>query len=292
MIFNGISFTIVTGIIWTMLAVIYSGVASKQKSITGFMFLYSAFFTVLIWIFQFPQAVSLKEFSCIALAMVPSALAGLAGFQLLYQAMRHGSHAVAWTFTQSAMIWPCLGGWLIFHQPVRYLNLAGLLLIIAALCCLGISQNKDAEKKNSLLAIMLCIAAMIMQGISQFCTLFPGEWQMSKAALSWRLPVLALTGFIAWAIAAAIIRPALGKAVIKSSTIYSLVVAAGQITLFIAIDALTPVNMTGIVYPAAISICIILFALYCAVFRKEKLSIPAISGLTLLLAGVILLFWH
>ena len=120
MIFNGISFTIVTGIIWTMLAVIYSGVASKQKSIVSFMFFSTVFFALLIWIFRFPREISSAELGRVALAMIPAGLCGIAGFQMLFWAMRKGSHAVAWTFTQSAMVLPFLGGWLIFHQAVKW----------------------------------------------------------------------------------------------------------------------------------------------------------------------------
>ena len=291
-VFSGIAFTILTGVIWTVLGAVYSRVAGKQKSIVSFMFFSTVFFALLIWIFRFPQRISGDELGRVALAMIPAGLCGIAGFQMLYWAMRKGSHAVAWTFTQSAMVWPFLGGWLIFHQTVRWFNIGGLLLIIAALCLLGISQRKDGEKKNSPAAILLCIGAMVIQGVSQFCTLLPGEWGMSAAALSWRLPLLALNSLAVWTFAFILFRPGFDKDTLRMGGIYSCVTAAGQVTLYIAIDALTPAGMTGIVYPAAISICIMLFALYCAVFRKEKISIPVCCALVQLLLGVMLLFWH
>lgn len=291
-LFGGIAFTILTGVIWTVLGAVYSGVASKQKSIVSFMFFSTVFFALLIWIFRFPREISSAELGRVALAMIPAGLCGIAGFQMLFWAMRKGSHAVAWTFTQSAMVLPFLGGWLIFHQAVKWFNFSGLLLIISALCALGISQNKRAERKNSLAALCLCVGAMFIQGMSQFCTLLPGEWGMSEAALSWRLPLLALNSLAVWTGAFLALRPGFDKETFKMSGLYSFVTAAGQVTLYFAIDALTPAGMTGIVYPAAISICIMLFALYCALFRKEKITSLACCGLLQLLGGVILLFWH
>ena len=290
---NGSIFTIATGVIWTLVAVIYSAVAGKQKHFTSFMFFYSAIFALLICIFQTPQNASAAEICKVAYPIVPAALLGHLGFFALYLAMKKGSHAVAWTFTQSAMVMPFLGSWLFFNSQVKWVNFAGLALVILALCGLGASKkDKSAEEnKNSSLALIFSMIALLLTGLSQFCSLLPGELGSTEEALSWRLPIYSVAGVILWGAAALIMKAKIDRQVIKYGTVYGLVVAAGQVALYMAIDALASVDMVAIVYPAALSICIILFAVYCAIFRKEKLSKTAVSSLLLLLCGVILLFW-
>ena len=288
---SGSIFTFTTGIIWTLLAVVYSNAASKQKQIFGFMFFYSIVFAALIWIFQTPQTVSSGEIGKVALGMVPSALLGHAGFFALFLAMKRGSQAVAWTFTQTAMVMPFLGSWLLFGDQVSYLNLTGLIFIVGALVGLGISKNGNAatETGKSHMAIVFSLIAMLLTGISQFCSLLPSELGVSEAALTWRLPISTTAGIIVWGIAALITKAKIDGQTIKSGTIYGLIVASGQVTLYISIDKLNPVNMAAIVYPIAVSMCIVLFAVYCAIFRKEKLSKLAAASLLLILCGVALL---
>ena len=289
---NGSILTIATGVIWTLVAVIYSAVAGKQKNFTGFMFFYCVIFAAFIWIFQTPQMTTAAEISKVAYCIVPSALLGQLGFFALFLAMKRGSHAVAWTFTQSAMVLPFLGSWIFFDSQVKWLNFAGLTLIILALCGLGASKkDKSAEEnKNSSLALIFSMIALLLTGLSQFCSLLPGELGSTEEALSWRLPIYSVAGVILWGAAALIMKAKIDRQVIKYGTVYGFVVAAGQVALYMSIDALTPINMIAIVYPAALSICIILFAVYCAIFRNEKLSKPVIASLVLLLSGVILLF--
>ena len=288
---NGAIFTIVTGIIWTLLAVVYSNAASKLKQISGFMLFYSVIFAALIWIFQTPQAATANEIGKVAMGMVPSALLGHAGFFALFLAMKRGSHAVAWTFTQTAMVMPFLGSWLLFGNEVTILNCTGLFLIVCALAGLGVSKNGDAsaEKNRSYMAVVFSLIAMLLTGISQFCSLLPTESGVSEAALTWRLPISTSTGILVWGTVALINRAKINWQIVKSGSVYGLIVAAGQVTLYISIDYLEPVNMVAIVYPTAVSMCIVLFAVYCAIFRKEKLSKLAAASLLLILGGVVLL---
>ena len=291
---NGSIFTIITGIIWTLLAIVYSSIAAKNKTISGIMFVYSLVFAAAIWIFQFPQNAPATEIGKVALCVIPSALLGQLGFFALYLAMKKGSHAVAWTFTQSAMVIPFLACWFLFDNKVKWFNVTGLFLIMIALCGQGMSKKSEstAEKKNSAAVLFFSILALITVGIGQFASLIPGELNMNEAALSWRLPLMTVVGIIIWGGAVVITRAKLNWQGIKKGGNYGIAAAAGQVTLYIAIDQLTPVNMVAIVYPAALSICIILFAIYCAIFRKEKISLLAGISLFLLLAGVTLLFWQ
>jgi uncharacterized membrane protein len=288
---NGAIFTVLTGTIWTLLAVVYSNAASKLKQISGFMLFYSIVFAALIWIFQTPDAASANEIGKVAMGMVPSALLGHAGFFALFLAMKRGSHAVAWTFTQTAMVMPFLGSWLLFGNKVTILNCTGLFLIVCALAGLGVSKNSAAsvEKNKSYMAVVFSLIAMLLTGISQFCSLLPNELEASEAALTWRLPISTSTGILVWGTVALINRAKINWQIVKSGSVYGLVVAAGQVTLYISIDYLKPVNMVAIVYPTAVSMCIVLFAVYCAIFRKEKLSKLAAASLLLILSGVVLL---
>ncbi len=290
---NGILFVIITGVIWTLLAAIYSAVAVRQKSLSGFMFCYALVFAALIWGFCTPVAAPVGEVMIVLLCMLPTALLGQAGFLALFMAMKNGSHALAWTFTQSAMVMPFLASWIFLNNNIKWFNFAGLLLIIAALCGMAVSKRSrdPGENKGKIRALIFSITALLLTGISQFTSLLPGEFGVGGAALSWRLPINTLLGVITWGIAALVLHGKIDRKGIKYSVVYGIVVAAGQITLYCSIDALEPLAMAGIVYPGAVSICIALFAVYCAIFRKEHLSRLTVASLCVLLGAVALLFW-
>ncbi len=289
---TGIILTVLTGALWMLVGVIYSKAADKLKNYAAFMLVYALTFATFVFTVRTPPMLPVKALLPIALTMVPAALLGLAGFWALYVAMQKSSHAVAWTFVQSAMVVPFLGGWLFLGNQASWINLSGAGTMVLALVLLGKGKNSnDDAKKQALSGMLWSIAALLLTGASQFLTLIPGVWYADQTdLLAWRLPLLTLSGVAVWLAVWLVRREKVDKLALFRGVSYGVVVALGQIMLYLALDALQKFNLANAVYPAAITMCIVLFAIYCRIFRHEKFNFLTISGAILMLGGSLLLF--
>ena len=288
---DAIIFTAATGILWMLVGVGYSRAAEQTKNLPGFLFCYSVFFSLFIFIFQTPElsgnAISLLP---VAIPMILSSFFAQTGFLALYMAMRNISHSVAWTFTQSAMAIPFLGAWLLFSNPVKTVNWIGFVLLTAALVVLGRSTQPSSGGKSVKSGIIWSITALLLTGISQLLTLVPNEMELSPAVMSWRLPFFSLAGALFYLIAIIVKRTGFSRREVKWGIIYGTIVSCGQITLYKAIDACGKLDLSNAVYPAAISLCIVLFTVYCNIFRREKLSLTTAATLLTMVTAVVMLF--
>ena len=289
--FIGFLLLAVTGLIWTAVGIIFSKATQDNRDFTGFLLVSSAISAIAIWITRTPVAAPPVEIWKTAAAIVPGAVLSLLGFWTLFVAMRKGSHALAWIFTQSAMIIPFVGGWMFFGNKAEWLNWSGMLLIAAALVLVG--RSKCGSDTNALAksdGLKWSLIAMVLVGVSQLLTLLPGEIGIGAEALTWRLPLQTVPALVVWGVVACFKKQFPLKVSIKQGIIYGLVVISGQVTLYMSIDQLGKYNLANIVYPVAINICIVLFTLFCAVWRKERITVWSSIGVSLLVCGTALLF--
>lgn len=289
---SGVIFIAVTGLLWMLVGVIYSKVNEKAVNFPAFMFFYSLLFFAIIHLWQPPPVVSVEKLAPIAVCMLPSALLGQGGFMMLYLAMKKTSHAVAWTFAQSAMIIPFLGGWLLLGNQVNWINLSGMILLLAALLLLGKGQNKLPENnRTSYQGLILCIISLLLTGVSQFLTLLAGEFCYNEAnLLAWRLPLVTWPGIFSWGAVWLIERRNATWKTLCWALLYAAVVSIGQIFLYMALDRMQMLKLSNIVYPAAISICIVLFVVFCRIFRHEVFNLLSASGVILIVLAISMLF--
>ena len=68
------------------------------------------------------------------------------------------------------------------------------------------------------------------------------------------------------------------------------IVRIGQIFRDKPLDKMQFFNLSSIVYPASISICIVSFIIFCSFFRHERFNLLNSIGLRLMIAAIIMLF--
>ena len=79
------------------------------------------------------------------------------------------------------------------------------------------------------------------------------------------------------------------RSVLPLALLYGVLVAAGQWTMFRAIDLLSHAGAAGVAYPVAIGGCIALFFLYAKWIRGEKTGVMGTAGILLAVLGILLL---
>ena len=318
----GIGVTLFVGLVWMVVGIIYSN-ATKDKSQFNLFMLNTVIFSVVI-AFLLPYIGSFEvvqeiipvkympvkplskipwsDLGKLALLTVPSNLSGFAGFFILSYAMRMGSHSVAWGIMQSAIVLPFLTGWLILGDNVKIGNLCGMLIIILSLVIFvwgkvasaDKSAGKSENSNNVKNFLILTFLAFLCTGIQQSCTLlpnkadiiFPGTEPFSEAILAWRIPLGSLGSLVIWTIVSLLAKVKLSFGQFKNSLIYAGVVFFGQALFYVAVDIMANYKLSGVVYPLAIGCCIVLFSLFCVIFRHEKLNILEKVGLGVLVLGL------
>ena len=289
--FEAITFLLLTGITWAVVAVLFGKAPSEKDRLYSFFALNGLLFSALVLLTSRPDAAPVREVLRLATVMLPSALLEVLAFFLLKLAMNRGSQGIAWCIMQSAMVLPFLGSIVFLKNPSAPLQWLGMALILASLALFGRNKDKKAGGKgtNDAVFFRYVFGAFLLVGAAQFTRLIPGYMGLSREALSWRLTLQAPVGLIFWTamcLARGCYQP--GK-VWKFSLPYAVVVTVGQILFYRATDAVDQLKMTSIIMPVTIGSCILLFTLYCRFFRKEYLSLSGWTAVVLNTAGIALL---
>ena len=53
---------------------------------------------------------------------------------------RGGAMSVLYPIYATTFIWAAIIAWLVFHEPIRAVNVAGMLLLVAGMCLMGIGK--------------------------------------------------------------------------------------------------------------------------------------------------------
>lgn len=289
---------ILTGILWTGVAIVFSVAARRKTDLIAFMAASSMISTVLAWIF-FPdyqvltsgQAVRLLELAAI---MFCSAFFSVFGMLLLQQSMRKGHQAVSWAIGQSALVFPFLCGILFLNDPVKKTKLSGVVAVLISFIMYGYTKRKannhsntDKSSKQSWLALELLAFCAI--GIQQCFSMIPSYWSGWTDAARMRIPLGATAGCIGYLVLMLITKRFPTKQVIVIAVMLPVFSLAGQFTFFKAMDRFAAVRLGSIVYPLAIGVNITGFALYSLLVIREKATVFHGIGLSLGLLGIVLL---
>ncbi|MBQ9776326.1 MAG: hypothetical protein IJW17_09875 [Lentisphaeria bacterium] len=280
---------LLTGLIWAAVGVLFALAPADREKICSFFALNGILFTLFVYISNFPQAAPVTEVLKLAAVIVPSALMEVIAFLLLKKAMDRGSQGVAWSVVQSSMVLSFLGAVFILHNPAVSAQWIGMVLILVSLVLFGKAKNNGGKTCNDAVYYRYVFTAFLLVGGGQFLRIVPGALGLSDAALSWRLPLQCPWGMLFW-MAVCLKRNCFQfRSVWKFSIPYAVVVTLGQFCFYRATDAADKLKMTSIVVPAAIGTCIVLFSLYCAVVRKEKMPLCVWLATFMTIAGIALL---
>ena len=262
---------LLTGLVWTAVGVLFGAAPSERDRLYSFFAIGNLMFCVFSLATQPPSAATVPEVLRMSALIVPSALMEVIAFLLLKRAMERGSQGVAWCVAQSAMVIPFLCLVAFMRNPASAAQWAGLASVLAGLALLGREKPDGEADAKDAAYILLALAAFALLGLGQFLRLVPGYAGFS--------PVVVCSAKRLWNIGAAC----------RSAVPYGIVVALGEICFYLATDAADKLLLTSIVMPVSIGTCILLFTLYCRIFRRERLSPGGWIAVALDIIGIALL---
>ena len=286
---QGIGITLITGVLWCGIGIVYSCAARKGKGFYLFLFLSALFFALASWGGGVPRPASAGLVLAVAAIMIPAAAASQFGFLALGRAMRNGSHGVSWSIAQSAMVCPFAAGMLFFGESASLLRITGMLLLLAGLVPLGRSLHGGAGEGSNGRFPLPAFLAFGLIGLQQTLTLLPNRLpDVDEAALSWRIPLYSLCG-LGWIFAVLKFREFGVRGILPLALLNGALAAAGQWTFFRSLDLLADCGAAGLAYPLAVGSSVALFFLYSIWFRRERPGLSGVAGVLLAVLGMIFL---
>ena len=280
---------LLTGLVWTAVGVLFGAAPSERDRLYSFFAIGNLMFCVFSLATQPPSAATVPEVLRMSALIVPSALMEVIAFLLLKRAMERGSQGVAWCVAQSAMVIPFLCLVAFMRNPASAAQWAGLASVLAGLALLGREKPDGEADAKGAAYILLALAAFALLGLGQFLRLVPGYAGFTPEAMSWRLPLHSLAAALYWVVVCSAKRLWNIGAACRSAVPYGIVVALGEICFYLATDAADKLLLTSIVMPVSIGTCILLFTLYCRIFRSERLSPGGWMAVALDIIGIALL---
>ena len=289
---HAVSLMLLTGVIWTLVGVLFGAAPSEKDKLLSFFALNGVFYVTFVYIAQMPSAAPVKEVLRLSVLILPSAIMELVAFLLLKLAMDRGSQGIAWCIAQSAMVVSFICSIIFLRNPSSAPQWIGMVLMLASLVLFGKDKQSTGNVGNDATFFRLVFISFALIGVAQFLRLIPGYAGFSPETMTWRLPLSAPVGMITWTVvclAKGVWKP--GK-VWKHSLTYAIVVALGQICFYLAVDAADKLLLTSIVMPVSIGTCILFFTLYCRFFRHERLSRGGWAAVAMDIIGIALLSWR
>jgi len=280
---------LLTGLVWAAVGVLFGAAPSERDRLYSFFAIGNLVFCAFALATRPPSAAPAPEVLRLSALIVPSAVMEVVAFLLLKRAMERGSQGVAWCVAQSAMVIPFLGLVAFLRNPSSAAQWAGLGLVLAGMALLGREKPSGSSAATGSAYILLALAAFALLGIGQFLRLVPGYAGFSPEAMSWRLPLHSLAAALYWGVVCSARRLWSIRTVWRSAVPYGIVVALGEACFYLTADAADKLLLTSIVMPVSLGACILLFALYCRVVRRERLSPGGWAAVAMDIAGIALL---
>ena len=280
---------LLAGFLWAVVGALFVAAPTEKDRLLSFFAISSIVYCAFAFAARPPSAAPAREVLRLAAMIVPCSLLDTLAFLLLKRAMERGSQGIAWCIVQSAMVVPFICMVAFMHNPASHIQWVGLASMLAALALLGLEKQKGGSSAYDASYLLLVLAAFAMLGIALFLRVFPGYAGFTPETMSWRLPLHALAPAVFWSatcFAGRLWRP---RSVWRKAVPYGIVVALGQMVFFFAVDAADKLLLTSIATPVAIGTCILLFTLYCHVFRGERLSPAGWAAVALDIAGIAML---
>lgn len=290
----GILFLFITAIVWVILGAVISHAANKNLNlgfIQGAGAIVLAALTLPIYF--------LKDLSVPPIVLISVSLSGLGNyltFILMNKAMQKGPNGLVWAMIQSAFALPFLMGILVFNVPCPATRIFGLIFLIAAMILMGLfgKGNEKSDKKRNYTWLLYTILGFFVAGLTQCGANIPSYLIKGEDAGIWT--ALFRAGISSGGIFTAFFLHGLidhktfnGKGCGKSTVIMTISIILSLVFTFIGLDRLAKYNAGAIAYPMIVGISIAIFMIYTAIRLKEKLSFPALCGVLLCLAGIVVI---
>lgn len=230
------------------------------------------------------------EFLALAGMMAACGLVNGLGMIANIQSMRRGHAAISNALAQAALLIPFVFSILVWNEHASALNLVGIAGVTIMIFLVATGGASRENKQGSFAAwLFFILLAFICYGFAQLTYLAPSRWTGNADLLGFRPLFMILAQAILFAVTALAARQTITRAMTPSALAGAAVGLGYLYAVALAADAMSAVNLAGIVYPLVIGGGLILFVLYSRIFLREAYTARSWLGLAAGVAGIVLI---
>lgn len=304
----GIIALLLVGASWCMVGVIF-GDAPKRGLQTALVQFCGATCSLLIGLFianfilDEPTTCSRQEMIYTCGTIFVASIFNYFGLQAMGAGMKCGPNGAVWGIMQSALIFPYLGGLILFAQPMTLPNILGMLLVMSALVFFAMAKNQKqqpgVEIRNEwrFYAFLALGIIAIQQNLATApSAYFDSPKLVSPVVRSLSAASGTLFAACIWTLVREIRQRGSAKEMfrgLKNPWLYLYVLGMQPFNLFFAyvllypgLDAMGRAGVGSVCYPLMVGSCIVSFSLYSIFGLKEKVTKVQIAALVLCVIGL------
>ncbi len=291
----GVLLAVGAGLMWAGNGVIISRVARHGKDPIGLMALSSLLSAATAWMFlpnydvfgtdkvtRLPQLITFMAIAGISVSV---------GYLFLQAAMRKGHHGATFAICQSALILPFAVGVIFWGSQATIFNFCGVGAVLLCLVCLGIAQGEgehDTPESSRPIWFALAMTALLLTGAELILKEATSTWEGWADHANIRAPISLTAGMLIYQVLALALKRYNRSMPFVEAILMTALVVPSQLMIFMALDIFKANGLSGLGWPTAISTCIVGFSLYSIFVLREPLTRLRLLGISLGLAGVIL----
>jgi len=292
----GLALVIITGLLWGGVGILHSRVARGGLSFPGYgvaTSVVSAAAAAVLYVRWTPLlGGAATRTGALAAVLGGSTLLGVLGFLLIQRAMRRGHQAGTWTVAQSAMVFPFLASVILWHDELSTARVVGFLAILAGVAAIGrgravIAGDHAARPGGRWFGLALMAFGLL--GGQQVLTHVPNQWADWTDTANLRAAITFAAGALGYGVVTVWKRAWPGRREWLLALIGACIGLASQGCFFSGLDCLSAIDLGAIVYPTAIGVCILTFALYSLLVLGEPTSPYHWLGLACCIGGILVI---
>ena len=290
---TGLLFILLVAVMGAALSAVFQNVARRRLDVVPFCALISLFqVSGALLGMRWDALRNADHHQLLALAgiMTVCGLCNGLGVMANIEAMKRGHAAISNALAQAALLIPFTFSILIWKEHASVLNLAGVAGVILMGFLLGPGGAPRAKEPGGVTVwLLLILLAFVGYGFAQLTYQVPSRWANNAGFLGLRPLFLMLSQATFFTIFAFVGRRPVTRAMVPAAIAGAAVGLSYLYAAALAADAMTAVNLAGIVYPLAIGGVIILFALYSRIVLHESYTARSWIGLAAGVAGIVLI---
>ena len=216
--------------------------------------------------------------------------------QLMSAAMQRGPNGIIWSIIQSGMVVNFIVGVLFFHAELNMAKSAGIILLLAAIVCFGLSRDNSRKSSENWRLLTFCAFSVcaIQQTVNTLPVYFPEARQVSS--------VLCTFATSSGAVSAAILytlctlsgdKISLLKSNVKNAMLWKYVLLLQFFSLIFAYTLFYPGmfamgkhGLGMVCFPMMVGSCILCFTLAGIFLLREKVRPLQLAALAMCLSGL------
>lgn len=231
-----------------------------------------------------------EYFLCLIGIFCFTTISGYVAVVMLQKVMTSGPPSIVWTISQASMIFPFIFSMVFWGEDISVLKIVGIVCIFSCLIIFGVEKRAKSKfdlKDSSSIWFLYAMLIFVIFGVQQIFLAFPSKHVEYEKYADLKVLIVYVISLIFSCSVLACRKKLPSIREMRFGVLFGLVGLISVSAIFTSLDELAKYNLSGIVFPASISIGILVVTLNNILVFKEKITKFGIAGILTGIAGLV-----